>query len=181
MRVNDFLTRRVTAVWLSLLLGSQAALAMETVYQQPLDFLQQNLPGCRQQALWLNSDIKTQIQSLIGRPFPGVRVRYCQQDEKTAWILDEIGKTEPITSGIIIDQGRVAHVRVLVFRESRGSEVHRDVFTAQFTGAQLEDSGGLDRHIDGITGATMSVSALTRQAKLALLLDQVSREQPVDR
>jgi hypothetical protein len=128
----------------------------------------------------MSGEIKSQIQDLIGHPYPGVRVRFCQKDGRTAWILDEIGKTEPITSGIIVNRGRVERVDVLVFRESRGSEVHRSVFTRQYQDAGLDRKNRLDRHIDGITGATLSVYALTRQVKLALLLDQAAREDSDD-
>ena len=60
-------------------------------------------------------------------------------------------------------------------------EVHRDAFTRQYVNAELEDDNSLDRYIDGITGATMSVSAVNRQVKLALLLDEVVREKTNDR
>ena len=153
---------------------------MEMVYQSPTDFMKVSLPGCQQQALWLNRDTKSQIKALVGHVFPGIRVRYCEQGGKTAWVLDEIGKTEPITSGIIVDQGQVERVQVLVFRESRGSEVHREAFTRQYDNAKLDSADKLDRHIDGITGATLSVSALNRQVKLALLLDRVVRKQSDD-
>jgi hypothetical protein len=167
------------AVWLVLMI-SPDAFAMESVYQEPVEFLEENLSGCQQQVLWLNRNTKTQIEQLIDHPFPGVRIRYCAKEGRTAWILDEIGKTEPITSGIIVNQGRVEQVRVLVFRESRGSEVHRAAFTRQYEDAALDNGNSLDRYIDGITGATMSVSALNRQVKLALLLDQVAREKTND-
>jgi len=163
------------AIWLACLAG-QLAFAADTIYQSPADFFTDNLPGCRQKALWLKSEVKSEIEQLLDHPFSGVRVRFCQQGGKTAWILDEIGKTEPITSGIIVDQGKVEQVRVLVFRESRGSEVHRGVFTRQYENAALDSENRLDRHIDGITGATLSVYALNRQVKLALLLDRVARE-----
>jgi hypothetical protein len=167
------------AAWL-VLMTSQVAFAMETVYQEPAEFLEQSLPGCKQQVFWLKRDTKSQIEALVDHPFPGVRIRYCEKDGKTAWILDEIGKTEPITSGIIVNQGRVEIVRVLIFRESRGSEVHRGAFTRQYENAVLENDNSLDRYIDGITGATMSVSALNRQVKLALLLDEKLREKTND-
>lgn len=167
------------AAWL-VLVTSQVAFAMETVYQEPGEFLEQNLAGCQQQVLWLKKDTKSRIEQLVDHPFPGVRVRYCEKEGKTAWVLDEIGKTEPITSGIIVNRGRVEQVRVLVFRESRGSEVHRDAFTRQYENAALEEDDSLDRYIDGITGATMSVSAVNRQVKLALLLDEVVREKSND-
>lgn len=155
---------------------SQSVHAAETVYQSPADFLQQYLPGCEQQVIWLKRDIKSQVEHLLGHPFPGIRARYCQEGEKTAWILDEIGKTEPITSGIVVNRGKAERVRVLVFRESRGSEVHRSAFTSQYDNAALDDENRLDRKIDGITGATLSVHALNRQVKLALFLDRVTRE-----
>ena len=171
--------RKFLAIWL-ICFFSQIVCAAETVYQSPDEFLDESLPGCQKQVLWLKSEVKSQIKQLIGHPFPGFRVRYCLKDEKTAWILDEIGKTEPITSGIIVDQGQVEQVRVLVFRESRGSEVHRSAFTRQYQSAVLDGENRLDRHIDGITGATLSVSALNRQVKLALLLDRISRENSDD-
>jgi len=158
---------------------SPLAQAMETVYLEPADFLARYLPGCRQQALWLDSEVKAEVERLVQHSFPGVRVRYCSEGGKTAWILDEIGKTEPITSGIVVDSGRVELVRVLVFRESRGGEVHRDAFTRQYENAGLDDNR-LDRSIDGITGATLSVYAVNRQVKLALYLDRVAREKAVD-
>lgn len=167
------LQRTLTAA-LFLTSGS-AAWAWETVHQDPGAFLDQHLPGCRQQALWLDKEVKARVEELVDRPFPGVRVRYCAADGKTAWILDEIGKTEPITSGVIVADGRVEHVRVLVFRESRGGEVHRQAFTRQFDAAVLQSDGSLDRPIDGITGATLSVQALNRQVKLALYLDGIAR------
>jgi len=167
-------------VWLAVFCG-QSAFAEETVYQSPDDFLAENLPGCQKQVMWLKGDVKTQIEQLIDHPFPGVRVRYCERDGETAWILDEIGKTEPITSGIIVNQGYVRQVNVLVFRESRGSEVHRSAFTRQYENSQLDGKNRLDQHIDGITGATLSVGALNRQVKLALYLDRVRRGKANDR
>ena len=149
---------------------SQPVFAMETVYQSPADFLGEHLPGCRPGALWLSNELKAEIERLVDHPWHGLRVRYCRQGEKTAWILDEIGKTEPITSGIVVSAGRVERVRVLIFRESRGAEVHRSAFTRQYENASLSEDHSLDRNIDGITGATLSVRALTRLATMALFL-----------
>jgi hypothetical protein len=162
------------------LICSQPVFAMETVYQSPADFLGEYLPGCRQEALWLSSDLKAEIERLVEHPWHGLRVRYCRQGDKTAWILDEIGKTEPITSGIVVNEGRVERVRVLIFRESRGAEVNRSAFTRQYENASLGEDRSLDRNIDGITGATLSVWALNRQVKLALLLDRVAKRDSDD-
>lgn len=166
--------------WLALV-ASQVAFSADIVHQSPQDFLDTVLPGCAQKALWLKADAKAEIESLLEHPFPGVRVRYCEREGETAWVLDEIGKTEPITTGIMVADGRVEQVRVLIFRESRGGEVHRDVFTRQYEDAMLDDRNRLDRNIDGITGATMSVNAVNRQVSLALLLHRKVREKQDDR
>lgn len=171
--------RKAIAAWLAFTV-SLSAFAAETIHQQPAGFLDEQLPGCEKKAIWLKADIKAEIESLLDRPFTGVRVRYCEKEGKTAWILDEVGKTEPITSGIVVSSGKVEHVRVLVFRESRGGEVHREAFTRQYANAALDSDNRLDRTIDGITGATLSVSAVNRQVELALFLDSVVREKEHD-
>jgi Na+-translocating ferredoxin:NAD+ oxidoreductase RnfG subunit len=48
--------------------------------------------------------------------------------------------------------------------------VRHPAFTQQFSDAKLENNK-LDRHIDGITGATLSVRAMTAVVTLALYLD----------
>jgi len=169
-----FLSSLLTG-WL-LLVGSQSVFGWETVHQPPEAFLAEFAPGCVNQALWLKGEIKARVEELVERPFPGVRVRYCAAGERTAWILDEIGKTEPITTGVVVNGGQVERVRVLVYRESRGGEVHREAYVRQYDAARLTDDDALDRPIDGITGATLSVYALNRQVKLALYLDEVARQ-----
>jgi hypothetical protein len=110
-----------------------------------------------------------------------VRVRYWARGARTAWILEEIGKTQPITTGIVVDQGAIARIAVLVYRESHGWEVRYPFFTTQFKGATLSGTHQLDRSIDGISGATLSVRALTRLARVALLLMQSPGVGPVNR
>ncbi|WP_069472977.1 FMN-binding protein [Candidatus Marithrix sp. Canyon 246] len=72
------------------------------------------------------------------------------------WILEEIGKKKPITTGIVINKGRIERFKVLIFRETRGWEVCYPFFTNQFKGNSLNNFS----HIDGISGATLSVRAL---------------------
>ncbi len=145
------------------------------VYLEPGKFIAQTFAGQPPKAsvLWLNKELKQAMQQILQHPYRGLRVRYWRDGKRTAWILDEIGKTEPITTGIVIDDGRIEQVRVLVFRESRGWEVRHDFFTKQFVQAQLDDDHQLDRNIDNISGATLSVRALTKLARVALLLHQV--------
>jgi hypothetical protein len=143
------------------------------VYQQPADFVAEAFtnPPARK-ALWINDSIKAAARQRLGRDIHKLRIRYWREGNRSAWILDEIGKDLPITTGVVIDSGRIERVSVLIFRESRGWEVRYPFFTEQFDAAELTAGGELDRRIDNISGATMSVNALKRQASLALFLSE---------
>ena len=122
--------------------------------------------------LWVAGDLREEVERMLGHKFAALRVRYWHNGEKSAWILDEIGKELPITIGVSIENGAIHNVRVLEFRESRGWEVRYPFFTDQFVAARLGPDDKLDRRIDGITGATLSVGAVTRIARVALLLHE---------
>ncbi len=148
------------------------------VYQQPADFIKQifdNNPP-KPSVLWLKKDLKKQLSDILDHKYKGMRIRYWQQDEKTAWVLEEVGKDKLITTGIVINKGKIEQVKVLVFRESRGWEVRHDFFTDQFKQAELADNNQLSKRIDNISGATLSVRALRKLAQIALLLDQIVQQ-----
>jgi hypothetical protein len=126
--------------------------------------------------LWMTSEHRKPLERLLGHEYQSLRIRYWRDSDRTAWILDEIGKEQPITIGIVIEGGAIDLVRILEFREIRGWEVRYPFFTDQFRGAELE-GGELSTDIDGITGATLSVGAVRRVAKAALYL----HEQVVER
>ncbi|MFT4561229.1 MAG: hypothetical protein ACI9BW_000969 [Gammaproteobacteria bacterium] len=142
------------------------------VYQEPSAFLAESFDNevPEGERLWITKPIQDEIRKILGHELGQLRVRYWQRGERTAWILEEIGKERPITTGLIVDGNQLTNLRVLIYRESRGWEVRYPAFTDQFNGATLTEDYALDRHIDGISGATMSVNALTRLAQLALLL-----------
>ena len=120
--------------------------------------------------LWVSGPLREEVEDALGHRFGSLRVRYWFDGVKSVWVLDEIGKELPITIGITVAGGAITNLRVLEFRESRGWEVRYPFFTEQFTDARLVADGGLDRRIDGITGATLSVGAVKRIAKVALIL-----------
>jgi hypothetical protein len=120
---------------------------------------------------WISGDVREAVEQVLGHRFKSLRVRYWYGGEKSVWVLDEIGKELPITIGVTVSDGAIDNVRVLEFRESRGWEVRYPFFTDQFVNARLDPGGRLDRSIDGITGATLSVGAVTRIARVALVLD----------
>ena len=130
------------------------------------------------QVLWLTDGQRQEVSRILGHPYQVLRIRYWGVPGKTAWILHETGKEEPITTGIVIQAGKIRLVRVLEYRESRGGEVRHEYFTDQFKGAGVKTTTQLDRHIDGISGATLSVSAITRLASMALYLHGSSRFAP---
>ena len=127
------------------------------------------------QVLWLKGDASDAATEILGHPYPGLRIRYWEKDDKTAWILEEIGKQKPITVGLVVGPAGMELLRVLEFRESRGWEVRYPFFTAQFEGIGITADRQLNRNIDGISGATLSVRALKKLARFALYLDQQTR------
>lgn len=149
------------------------ALAAERVYLHPDEFITRAFPeqAPQAQALWIPAPLRQELKRDFGWQ-PGMRVRYWQQGERSAWILDEIGKDRPITAGVVVAHGAIESMAVLVFRESRGWEIKLPQFTAQFVSARLTENRQLDQHIDGITGATLSVKAMQRMARVALRLHQ---------
>src|SRR3569623_1701035 len=100
------------------------------------------------------------------------QAREWERDGRTVWVLEETGKEQPITAGLVVDHDHIAVMKVLIFRETRGDEVRHPFFTDQFTGAGLTVQNQLDRPIDGVSGATLSTRALIKLARLALLLHQ---------
>lgn len=165
--------RLVLRFLLLLLLVVPASLYALGTYQAPEDFIQETFAGGKPAAktVWITDSMQPEIQRILGHPFAPRRVRYWQVGGRSAWVLEEVGKEEPITTGIVVNDGKIEQVRVLVYRESRGDEVRYPRFTGQFTGAGLKGNQELDRVIDVISGATLSVNALTRLARLALYLD----------
>ncbi|MDH3979386.1 MAG: FMN-binding protein [Gammaproteobacteria bacterium] len=161
--------RLLTSLILLLLSGSLLA---SDVYQSNKDFLAEVFDGTPPApgVLWLREDIRTASTAIMGHPYPGLRIRYWSQAGRSAWILEEIGKERPITVGLVVNDKGIERIRVLAFRESRGWEVRHPFFTDQFTGIGLTADRQLDHDIDGISGATLSVRALEKLARLALYL-----------
>jgi FMN-binding protein len=163
---------------LALVLGlCAAAHGLAEVYQAPEAFVAEvfgTLPAPR--VLWLSREMQAQASAILNHPPANLRQRYWSDGAKSVWILEEIGKEELITAGFVVSQGHIDHVRVLAYRESRGQEVRDPSFLKQFSGAGLDKSDHLDRGIDGISGATLSVHAMERMARLALYFDRRSRD-----
>jgi hypothetical protein len=142
-------------------------------YQSPEAFIQSALGNnaISKKVFWLDDTDRDVIEKIVAHNFKQLRIRYWQSGLDTVWILDEIGKESPIAIGVHVSQGAIKQTKVLVYRESRGDEVRHNFFTKQFINAKLTNDHHLDRDIDGITGATLSVRAVIKMSQLALWLD----------
>ena len=162
-------------VTLCLLTLSFHTIAIEQVFLSPEEFVQQQFSESPQSNyFWLTSPHKERLTEIL-RHKPGkLRIKYWGHDQRTAWILEEIGKEQPITVGITVDQHKITSLKVLIYRESRGHEVKQSFFTRQYLGSGLDEELKLENQIDGITGATLSFRALNKLARVALYLHQHS-------
>jgi len=125
--------------------------------------------------VWINNELRANATEVLGHAPAMLRMRYWYEGPRTAWIIDEIGKEQNITFGVVIENGEVQSLRVLHFRETRGWEIRYPFFTRQFSALRLTNDGSLSHGIDGISGATLSVKAATRSANFALVLDEYTR------
>ena len=168
MLMNQIRTSLLLIFGLSL----PSLLAAATVYESQAEFLSRAFSDSQPQPgiAWLSGERKSTVQQLLGHDYPALRLRYWCQDQRSAWILEEVGKELPITVGIVVDKDYIKSLRVLTYRENRGGEVATPSFTDQFNHRVLQENGTLDAAIDGISGATLSVKALTRLATMALFL-----------
>lgn len=170
----DFMTgvRHAHPLLLLLLLTVPGLSHARGVYQTPEAFLGEAFNGeiPPAQRLWLSGELGDIYREVVQESPNQLRLRYWQHGERIAWILQAIGKEHPITAGFIVERGQMLQARVLEFRESRGWEIRYPFFTEQFRQIGLAPGQRLDKEIDGITGATLSVRAMTNMARMALVL-----------
>jgi hypothetical protein len=130
----------------------------------------------RSEVITLSPDQKNRIEERIGWHFPETTFdcfigETNGQIDGWALIQNTIGKHKPMTYIVGIGpNGEVTNVEVLVFRESRGSEVRKKRFNYQYQGKTPYDPIRINRDIINISGATMSVRSMSAGVKRALVL-----------
>lgn len=143
-------------------------------YQSPEEFVNetftQQAPAPK--SFWVTPTLKAKVAEILQHKPGFMRTRYWQAGNKSVWVLKEIGKEQLITVGIIIQDNKIQSLKVLEFKESRGWEVKHSFFTDQFKSSAINPDLSLSKHIDGISGATLSVRALKKTATLALFFNQ---------
>jgi len=130
----------------------------------------------RKDLIHLTPEKKTQLEERIGWKFPeeffevyigetGMKI------DGYALIQNTIGKHKPMTYMVGVDStGHVLNVELLVFRESRGSEVRTKRFNVQYEGKTVLDPVRINKDIINISGATMSVRSMSAGIKRGLVL-----------
>ena len=166
-------------------------LSAET-YQTNDQFLRSNLSAnaanvINAETLWLTKSISETAEKILGHSVKKYTQKYWRDNSKqdstkngsakTLWILDEIGKEEPITAGFVVSNGKIISATVLAYRESRGNEIRYPGFLKQYQGVGLQADNQLNQNIDGISGATLSVRAMAKMARLALYYDGLLRNE----
>jgi hypothetical protein len=122
------------------------------------------------------TDKKMAIEERIGWKFPEDAFEVYIGETGTqvdgyALVQNTIGKHKPMTYMVGVDaHGRVSNVELLVFRESRGSEVRTKRFNAQYEGKTVLDPVRINKDIINISGATMSVRSMSAGVKRVLVL-----------
>lgn len=130
----------------------------------------------RKDVIKLSQEKKAQIEERIGWKFPEESFDVYigetgNQVDGYALVQYTIGKHKPMTYMVGIDsKGHVSDVELLVFRESRGSEIRKKRFNAQYEGKTVNDPVRINRDIINISGATMSVRSMSAGVKRVLVL-----------
>jgi thiamine biosynthesis lipoprotein len=124
----------------------------------------------------LDPELRARLEHASNLHFPEASYAFfisgqAGQPQRYGVVMSEIGKTEPITFMVgMNDQGKVSEVVIMEFRENRGWEVKEKRFLNQFRGKTARNSIRVDEDIINYTGATLSSKAVARGVKRALLL-----------
>ncbi|MBQ0760350.1 MAG: FMN-binding protein [Zhongshania sp.] len=167
----------LTGLMLALLCSmSVKAFELYKTFQTPEVFLGEvfNSKVPAPKLLVLNAESQRKIAAVFNRSFPQQRIRYWENGDKTVWVFDDIGKEGyvPTTSGFVVNNGVVESSKVLIYRESRGEQVAEPSFLNQINGSKAAGNN-LDKPVDNITGATLSVDMMKRMARTAITLDSL--------
>lgn len=129
-----------------------------------------------QEIIQLTPEKKRTVEERIGWHFPETEfAAYIGKSKDRidgyAVVQNTIGKHKPMTYMVGVDaNGEVTNIEVLVYRESKGSEVRTKRFNAQYEGKTLDDPIRINKDIINISGATMSVRSLSAGVKRTLVM-----------
>jgi len=128
----------------------------------------------------LPDELKTKTENQVRQKFFDTYVyvwKICQQDSLQGFaVLDNTyGKSQPITFlAIYSPTGKIIRVDIIRYREPYGGAISSRRWLNQFSGKSGHDKFKVDKDIDSISGATISVNSVTRGVyKLSLLMESI--------
>ncbi len=124
--------------------------------------------------LIVKKDQLGKIQIPMGHKYKKRIFTYWTSDQQTIWILNSIGKYKPITAAFVVEECKIKSANVLIYREQHGYEIKYKAFLSQFTNVDINDKYDLNKKIDNISGATLSVNSMDRMARAALILNNLA-------
>jgi len=147
------------------------------VYLTEEQALREVFPHCDEilfNVIPLTKEEKSQLQNKLKRKiYEDFFVVYMgiKSGEVTGYaiITEEIGKFHPYTFVVSVNlKGKIDKIAILVYRESRGSEIAKKRFLYQFKGKSLKNRIRINKDIINISGATMSVVTMCKGVKKIL-------------
>lgn len=128
-------------------------------------------------------DIKTEIEKYAKQKFFNNYFylwSICQRDSIAGYaILDNTyGKSLPITFLVIFSPGgEIRRMDIIRYREPYGGAIASRRWLDQFIGKSSDDEFRVDKEVDSLSGATISVNSITRGVhKLVLVINQIISE-----
>lgn len=158
---------------------TQTCYGQETILRNQTAFLEKVFQGkpLSPEYIWITPAVKDAIEAILLHDYRGLRIKYWQHNKETVWILNDMAMEKPVYAGIVIHEQKIRTLEVLYADGRWGSQVQNTYFTQQFENVSSDANGILAKHIDGISGATFSVNAVSRLARLALALDRLKPDQ----
>ena len=137
----------------------------------------------RMHILTLDKQIKKKVENHVKQKFYRDKLYYwtiSQADSTIAYaFLDNvIGKSMPITFMVIVNiDGDIINANVIKYREAYGSEVGNKGWLQQFINFNNISTYNIDKDIDGISGATISVKSMSKGIQKIAALHPIIQNQ----
>ena len=145
-----------------------------SVYLTKKQALEIAFPGADsvdREKIWLTNEQRVTIGQITLEKIEDHRITYYAGKKAGKpmgyMVIDHvIGKSFPMTFMVVLNlDGTVRNVEIMVYREPRGWEVKYKSFLSQFFGRNADSDF---RDINSITGATLSVRAMTKGVRKAV-------------
>ncbi len=157
---------------------AQSGYGEETIEQKKRTFLEKVFQGSPPEPgyLWITASARSKIEKILLHEYRGLRIKYWEKKKETVWILEDIAKEKPVYAGIITCEEKISHLDIVFSSGRWGKQVQNANFTDQFENIGIDEKSNLNKQIDGISGATLSVDVVSRLARLALLLEKILKD-----